>query len=139
MRFVLDPEETSRTRTVVKVPWDARKRRSCTSDYWQIAFLHLQVRNKKLSYRRWTARCVVSVEILPIATQQCRNYTCTTSPELSISCRQLTRATKSCCRQRLTISAINYSGRASELGGIIDLVDRRRPSLSRSERQPFSS
>ena len=27
--------------------------------------------NKKLSYRRGTARCVVSVEILPIATQQC--------------------------------------------------------------------
>ena len=33
-----------------------------------------QCKNKKLSYRRWTARCVVSVEILPIATQQCRNY-----------------------------------------------------------------
>ena len=30
--------------------------------------------NKKLSYRRGTARCVVSVEILPIAMQQCRNY-----------------------------------------------------------------
>ena len=30
--------------------------------------------NKKLSYRRVTARCVVSIEILPIATQQCRNY-----------------------------------------------------------------
>jgi len=30
--------------------------------------------NKKLSYRRGTARCVVSIEILPIATQQCRNY-----------------------------------------------------------------
>jgi len=30
--------------------------------------------NKKLSYRRATARCVVSIEILPIATQQCRNY-----------------------------------------------------------------
>jgi len=29
---------------------------------------------KKLSYRRGTARCVVSVEILPIATQECRNY-----------------------------------------------------------------
>jgi len=28
---------------------------------------------KKLSYRRGTARCVVSIEILPIATQQCRN------------------------------------------------------------------
>ena len=31
-------------------------------------------RNKKLSYRRGTARCVVSIEILPVATQQCRNY-----------------------------------------------------------------
>ena len=28
----------------------------------------------ELSYRRGTARCVVSIEILPIATQQCRNY-----------------------------------------------------------------
>jgi len=33
-----------------------------------------QTGNKKLSYRRGTARCVVSIEILPIATQQCRNY-----------------------------------------------------------------
>jgi len=31
-------------------------------------------RNKKLSYRRGTARCVVSIEILPIVMQQCRNY-----------------------------------------------------------------
>ena len=29
---------------------------------------------KKLSYRRGTARWIVSVKILPIATQQCRNY-----------------------------------------------------------------
>jgi len=29
---------------------------------------------KKLSYRWGTAQCVVSVEILPVATQQCRNY-----------------------------------------------------------------
>jgi len=32
----------------------------------------------------------------------------------------LTRATESCCRQSLPITAINYSGRASELGGIVD-------------------
>ena len=32
------------------------------------------VENKKLSCRRGTARCVVSVKILPTATQQCRNY-----------------------------------------------------------------
>jgi len=30
--------------------------------------------DKKLSYRRGTARCIVSTEILPIATQQCRDY-----------------------------------------------------------------
>ena len=30
--------------------------------------------NKKLSYRQRTARCVMSVEILPVATQQSRNY-----------------------------------------------------------------
>ena len=29
---------------------------------------------KKLSYRRETARCALSVEILPTATQKCRNY-----------------------------------------------------------------
>ena len=36
--------------------------------------LHLVMDNKKLSYRRETARWVVSVEILLVATQQCRNY-----------------------------------------------------------------
>ena len=30
--------------------------------------------NKKLSYHRVTARCVLSVVILPVATQQCRKY-----------------------------------------------------------------
>ena len=30
--------------------------------------------NKKLSYRRGTSRCVLSVVILPITMQQCRNY-----------------------------------------------------------------
>jgi len=29
---------------------------------------------KKLRYRRVTARCILSVVILPTATQQCRNY-----------------------------------------------------------------
>jgi len=37
---------------------------------------------KKLSYRRGTARCVVSIEILPIATQQCRNYYTTSSDQI---------------------------------------------------------
>ena len=40
-------------------------------------FSLLKVSYNKHSYRRGTARCVVSVEILPIATQQCS----TTSPE----------------------------------------------------------
>ena len=30
--------------------------------------------NNKLSYRRGTVRCIESIEILLIATQQCRNY-----------------------------------------------------------------
>ena len=34
----------------------------------------VSLRNKKLSYRRGTARCVVSVEILPTVTQESRNY-----------------------------------------------------------------
>jgi len=34
------------------------------------------------------------------------------------------------------ITVINYTGRASELGGTVNLVDRRRSGLSRSERQP---
>jgi len=36
--------------------------------------------DKKLSYRRGTARCVVSVEIMPIAHASAQT-TCTTSPE----------------------------------------------------------
>jgi len=37
---------------------------------WRVVYWHY----KKLSYRRGTARCIVSIEILPIAMQQCRNY-----------------------------------------------------------------
>jgi len=36
--------------------------------------LDRSIENKKLSYRQWTVRRVLSVEILPIAKQQCRNY-----------------------------------------------------------------
>ena len=36
--------------------------------------LSVDLKHKKLSCRRGTARCTVSAEILPIATQQCRNY-----------------------------------------------------------------
>ena len=53
----------------------------------------------------------------------------------SIGCRWLTRATKSRSRQSVTICATNYSGRASELGGTINLVDRRRSSLSHALRR----
>ena len=47
-----------------------------------------------------------------------------------ISCREPTRATKSCCRQSLMISVINYSGRPSEL----NIADQRQSSLSHPER-----
>ena len=39
-----------------------------------ISSFSTQSLDKKLRYRRVTARCVVSVEILPTATQQYRNY-----------------------------------------------------------------
>jgi len=38
------------------------------------AYVRRAKEDKKLSYRRGSERCAVSVEILPIATQQCRNY-----------------------------------------------------------------
>ena len=44
------------------------------SDWFTIWKPPSWINDKKLSYRRGTARCVVSVEILPIATQQCENY-----------------------------------------------------------------
>ena len=46
------------------------------NEYWLIADKHGRVmrEDKKLSYRGGTARCVLSVVILPIATQQCRYY-----------------------------------------------------------------
>ena len=45
--------------------------------FWMDYLIHTVLNaacNKKLSYHRWTARYVVSVEILQIATQQCRHY-----------------------------------------------------------------
>ena len=47
---------------------------ACTIAYIARWCAVLPKENKKLSYRRGTARCVVSVKILPIATQQCRDY-----------------------------------------------------------------
>jgi len=58
----------------------ARSSRYAKSPYIHIvagataAALIAAKKNKKLSYRQGTARCVVSIEILPIATQKCRNY-----------------------------------------------------------------
>jgi len=43
-------------------------------DHVSVAIVQHYALYKKLSYRRGTARCVVSVEMFPIATQQCRNY-----------------------------------------------------------------
>jgi len=46
---------------VVKVPWDGRERRSCTSDYWQIAFLYFQVRKnaqEPQAERRYRNGCI---------------------------------------------------------------------------------
>jgi len=42
--------------------------------FQEMSFGASGIQDKKLSYHRMTARCVVSAEILPIATQQCRNY-----------------------------------------------------------------
>jgi len=38
-------------------------------------------------------------------------------------------ATESCCRQSLTITVINYSGRTSKLGYILSFTDRRKASV----------
>ena len=46
--------------------------KACTHTYVHAA--HPAAVADKLSYRRGTAQCVVSIEILPTATQQCRNY-----------------------------------------------------------------
>jgi len=48
--------------------------RHCASCIGTLSFLiNTEMWYKKLSYRRGTARCVVSVVILPVVTQQCRN------------------------------------------------------------------
>jgi len=53
----------------------AKLTRRSDDNVWQLEPLSLNPnQKKKLSYRRVTARCVLSVVILPITTQQCRNY-----------------------------------------------------------------
>jgi len=51
-----------------------RSQLSATSGKCTCSVLRYAGKDKKLSCRRGTARCVVSVKILPIAMQQCRNY-----------------------------------------------------------------
>jgi len=50
-----------------------KKRKILILEHWCFPLFNLGI-YKNLRYRRGTARCVVSVEILPTATQQCRNY-----------------------------------------------------------------
>ena len=54
--------------------WIATLTKEDKAYFFSGCWLVVAASNKKLSYRRGTARCVVSIEILPIATQQCRNY-----------------------------------------------------------------
>ena len=65
-------------RAALSSPAFFRKQRSANT---HASRQRMVTNGKKVSYRRETARCVVLVEILPIATKQYRKYTCTTSPE----------------------------------------------------------
>ena len=82
----------ARTRRVITMEIIRQARWLCSAVFWSFCerptfaaclaasarhnqhVMSTAARNKKHSYRRGTARCVVSVEILPTATQQCRNY-----------------------------------------------------------------
>jgi len=57
------------------------------------------VKDKKLSYRRGTARCVVSVEICQMPRNSAET-TCTTSPE-QIEVMKLKRYSKAMCKKRV--------------------------------------
>jgi len=63
-------------------------------------------------------RCVVSVEILPIATQQCRKATCTTSPE-QIEVMKLEGYRKPMCNKHVH-SIMTRSSRFHCLTGVIN-------------------
>jgi len=69
VRWTTNPQQ-------IGVVWFGPYRREYSFQSRLSVRLYLPVlrKDKKLSYRCGTARCVVSVEILPIATQQCRNY-----------------------------------------------------------------
>jgi len=53
--------------------WKAARTSTAVQGHYVARHINSRV-HKKLSYRRGTARCVVSVEILPTVTEQCRNY-----------------------------------------------------------------
>jgi len=66
---------TSHVRSTL--PWEIQKSHFQQYYSYVILIIYVTSEDRKLSYRRGTARCFVSVEILPIATQHCS----TTSPE----------------------------------------------------------
>jgi len=82
----LCPIDTGPKSVTIWPPFEITTTSGCTTGHWASTYnvlcslaTHMNKTitgfyNKKLSYRRETARCVVSVAILPIATQQCRNY-----------------------------------------------------------------
>ena len=90
--FAPTPSDTARTRSSASVTSEGKLsvllRSSARRHHLVMMAFHLSTNshNKKLNYRRRTARCVVLTEILPIATNSA-GTTCTTSPEPSISCR----------------------------------------------------
>jgi len=61
---------------------------------------------KKLSNHRGTARCVVSVEILPIATQQCRNYLYKSWPN---RCYQIRGLVGAMCNKHVHLTMMRLS------------------------------
>ena len=63
--------------TVVELIWSEINRTpvlNTLSNYWKERKKRICKSYKKLSYRRVTARCVLSDVILPITTHRCRNY-----------------------------------------------------------------
>jgi len=71
-RVIDQEDQVERSPTVCSV--STRHRSPCTNVAVNPPHRILTRENKKLSYRRVTARCVWSVVILPVATQQCRYY-----------------------------------------------------------------
>jgi len=73
-RLVFDVVEKKTKRNHSSSPSCRRRKKLLQVDVKTAASSLTRKCNKKRSYRRVTARCVLSVAILPITTQQCRNY-----------------------------------------------------------------